>query len=286
MVRKTFALFIFLTLPLLTAFAQSSFEVASIKPSDPDSRGVSFRVGPGGLNMNGITVKTLIQEAYDVRESQISGGPGWISSARYDIIAKIDRGADAAEPQNPDAEQKAREQQRERLRALLADRFQLKIKIEKKELPTYALTVAKGGPKMKETKPEEPVPAPKSENSQERPRGNLMRVGRGQIIGQSITMDLLAKMLSQQLGRNVVDKTGLRGTYDYTLEWTPDPAQGLGPGFSGPGEPPRPDNPAPAESNGVSVFVAIQEQLGLKLEPQKELVDIIVIESVERPSEN
>jgi bla regulator protein blaR1 len=285
-VRKTLALFIFLALSLFSAFAQSSFEVASIKPSDPDSRGVSFRMGSGGLNMNGVTVKLLIQEAYDVRESQISGGPGWINSERYDIIAKIDRSADTAEPRSPQDEQKAREQQRERLRSLLTDRFQLKIKIEKKELPIYILTVAKGGPKIKETKPEEPGPAPKGDTAQERPRGNFMRVGRGQIIGQSITLDVLAKMLSQQLGRNVIDKTGLKGTYDYTLEWTPDPAQGLGPGFSGPGEPPRPDNPAPGESNGVSVFVAIQEQLGLKLESQKELVDMIAIESVEKPSEN
>jgi uncharacterized protein (TIGR03435 family) len=285
------AIFACFSLPALSitgVFAQTSstaFEVASIKPSDPSTQGVTFMNGPGGLNINGATIKMLIQQAYDVRDFQISGGPGWINSDRYDIKAKIESGTNAPpDPRNLADQRKSIEQQRERLRDLLADRFQLKIHRETKELSAYALKPAKGGPKLKESKLDDP--ASNSDKSSERPRGPFMRVGRGQIIGQSISLDFLAQMLSQQVGRPVIDKTDLKGAYEFTLEWTPDPAQSLEPGFSGPGEPPRPDSPAPAEVNGTSVFVAIQEQLGLKLESQKAPVEIIVIESVEKPSEN
>jgi len=285
--NKIFVFLSFLALPSFCVFAQSSsasFDVASIKPSDPNSRGVFFRNRPGLVDMSGATVKLLIQQAYDVREFQISGGPGWISSDRYDIVAKA--GNIPADPQNQIDQRKATELQRERLRALLADRFQLKIRRDTKELPVYALTLANSGPKFKESSPASPAQAPNGDKGSERPRGSNIRVGLGQIMGQSVPLDLLVQVLSQQLGRIVVDKTGLKGTYDFTLEWTPDQGQGLGPGFAAPGEPPRPDSSAPAESSGPSVFSAIQEQLGLKLESQKAPVEIIVIESVEKPSEN
>ncbi len=285
--NKIFAFLSFLALSSLCTFPQSSstsFDVASIKPSDPNSRGFFFRNRPGLVDMSGATVLQLIQQAYNVRESQISGGPGWINSDRYDIVAKV--GDIPADPQNPIDQRKATELQRERMRALLADRFQLKIRRETKELPVYALILARGGPKLKESNPGGPAPAPDAEKGAERPRGSNMRIGLGQIMGQSVPLDMLVQVLSQQLGRIVVDKTGLKGTYDFTLEWTPDQGQGLGPGFAAPGEPPRPDSSAPAESSGPSVFSALQEQLGLKLESQKAPVEIIVIESVEKPSEN
>lgn len=109
---------------------------------------------------------------------------------------------------------------------------------------------------------------------------------------ESITLDFLAQVLARQLGRPVIDGTGLTGTYDFTLEWTPESGQGLGPGFGEPGgtvpgkEPPRPGGPAPDEPKGPSIFAAIQEQLGLKLESRKAPTEIIVIESIEKPSEN
>jgi uncharacterized protein (TIGR03435 family) len=180
------------------------------------------------------------------------------------------------------------DQQRECLRALLADRFRLKIRRETKELPVYALVPAKGGPKLKESKPNDAAANPSGEKEARRPQGPMMRMGRGQIMGQSASMEFLAQMLSQQLGRTVIDKTGLKGIYDFTLEWTPDAGQGPGP-FAGPGEPSLGSQsglPAPSESGGPSVFVALQEKLGLRLESQKAPVATIVIESVDKPSEN
>jgi uncharacterized protein (TIGR03435 family) len=296
---KAFAVFTCLSLlafSLTGIFAQSSsnrFEVASIKPSDPNTQGITFRNGPGTVNISGATLKLLIEQAYDVREFQISGGPGWINSDRYDIVAKIERDEKApSNLQNPTDQRKAMEQQRERLRALLAERFQLKIRRETKELQAYALTLARGGPKLKESPLNDMSPNPNGDQRQKPLRGPMIRVGRGQIIGQYISLDFLAQLLAQQVGRPVLDMTGLKGAYDFTLEWTPDQAQGPGPGFGGSGGPsiakeaPQPANPAPAESSGVSVFAAIQEQLGLKLESQKAPVEIIVIESVEKPSEN
>jgi uncharacterized protein (TIGR03435 family) len=295
---KMFVCFGLLALPCHAVFAQSSsavFEVASIKPSDPKVQGVTIRNGPGGgLNITGATLKLLIEQAYDVRDFQILGGPGWINSDRYDIAAKAEPGVNrpAPDPRNLTDQRKAMEQQRERLRALLADRFRLKIRRETKELPVYALTLAKGGPKLKESSLDTPATGPNGDKGPQGFRGPFMRMGPGQIIGQSASLDFLVQVLSRQLGRTVLDKTGLKGAYDFTLEWTPDPAQGLGPGFGGPGEPsvgkdlPRPENPAPAEPNGPSLFAALQEQLGLKLESQRGSVEVIVIESVEKPSEN
>ncbi len=284
--HRVFAILILSWLIPAAVLAQASdaFEVASIKPSDPNTQGISFSNSPGAININGATAKLLIQQAYDVRESQISGGPGWIGSDRFDIAAKAD--ASAAGPdglKNPADQAKAAEKMRARLQNLLKERFHLVTHRETKELAVYVMTLAKGGPKFKETKED-----PAEGKDGNRPRRSSMRVGRGQIIAQSIPMDNLARLLSQQLGRTVIDKTGLQGNYDFTLEWTPDPGQSLGGGPGGPVEPSRemqrPDN-AP-DANGPSVFTAIQEQLGIKLESQKAPVEMLVIESIEKPSEN
>jgi uncharacterized protein (TIGR03435 family) len=290
--RLLFACLPAVALSLTLASAHSSenaFEVASIKPSDPETRGIMFRNSPGTLNIIGATISFLIQEAYDVREFQISGDPGWINSDRYDVMAKIERSAPPAEPSDVPDQRKAMEQQRERLRALLEERCHLKIHRETKELQAYILTPAKGGSKLKQAAP---IAADQEEKSRDRPRGPSLRVGRGQIIAQSVPLDFLVQILARQLGRPVIDKTGLTGAYDFILEWTPETGPGLGPGFGGPGasipgkEPPRLDGPAPDEQNEPSIFAAIQEQLGLKLESRKALTDIIVIERIEKPSEN
>ena len=265
--------------------AAQGFDVASIKPADPSERRVSFLFLPGGtFRATGVTVKLLIQEAYDVREFQVSGAPSWAGSERYDITAKVDDPSGEIalpnDPQKVTAEQRKtfQERQRQRIQALLVERFQLKVHREMKEMPAYALVVAKSGPKMKEATADGP-PIEGFSGPGGR-RGPGLRVGRGDISGQMMPMELLARALSQQVGRTVVDKTGLSGNYDFTLQWTPD--QALSGGF--PNEPK--DSATQSAETGVSIFTALQEQLGLRLESQKGPVDILVIDRVEKPSEN
>jgi uncharacterized protein (TIGR03435 family) len=263
--------------------ALPSFEAASIKPSKSGTPGL-FRIGlePGGRFVaNGINVSTLIQIAYNVKENQISGAPSWFNSDRFDIQAKPDDAA-AAEMQKLPPEKRS-EQSRQMLQSLLADRFKLKLGHETRELSVYLLTVAKNGPKFKEsTLPQQQGPA-----GSEPPRRGIMMNGRGQLNVIDAKLDMFANVLSHQLGRVVIDKTGLTGRYDFTLHWTPDPGEGpVMPGGPGPGRESPGGAPPPPEQSGPSLFTALQEQLGLKLESQKAPVDILLIEHVEKPSEN
>jgi uncharacterized protein (TIGR03435 family) len=148
------------------------------------------------------------------------------------------------------------------LRALVEERFQLKTHAETREMPIYALVVGKAGKLI--------PAAPESQ-------GPMMRMGRGQLNGKKVPMAMLAQQISQQLGRAVVDKTELKGDFDFTLEWTPEPGQGR--------VHPRASDSA-ADSSGPTIFTAVQEQLGLRLESQKGPVEIIVIDSVAKPTEN
>jgi uncharacterized protein (TIGR03435 family) len=149
---------------------------------------------------------------------------------------------------------------RQRLQTLLADRFQLRLRRETKELPVYALVAGKNGPKLREADEQ-----------------GAMSLGRGRITARKASMERLAENLGNQLGRTVVDRTGLEGNFAFELEWTPDPGQPLD--LLDP-------SPAPADPSGPSIFTALQEQLGLKLEPQKDPVEILIIDHVEKPSEN
>jgi uncharacterized protein (TIGR03435 family) len=267
-------------------FGQSStppltFEVASVKPSATDDRRTMIQIQPGGsLRTGGTSLKMLLTFAYDVREFQITGGPGWINTDRFDIVAKAERSAGAENP--PDDPRKMTEQQRktvgdqmrERLRALLAERFQLTLHRETKEQSVYALVVAKGGPKLQQAQAMEGTG----------PRGPMMRMGRGELSGQGVELEMLTRTLSSQLGRTVIDRTGLKGNFDFKLTWTPEPGQSATPLGGGP--PPGADAPPPPDANGPSVFTALQEQLGLRLESQKGPVEMLVIDRVEKPSEN
>jgi uncharacterized protein (TIGR03435 family) len=239
----------------------------------------------GRLTFSGVPIRLVISRAYDIKDFQISGGPSWIESERYDIDAKADE-ATAEELQKLPAEQAAK-QMGLMLQSLLADRFQLRVSHATKELPIYALVVAKNGPKLHEAKAGDTYPnGLKGPDGRAAGQGGLMRMRPGQVIGQGRPLASLAEVLSQQLGRNVLDQTGLQGNYDFTLEWTPDPTPAgmmpMGPPPGGPGG----DNAPPPEANGPSIFTAIQEQLGLKLEPTKGPVDVIVIDHIEKPSEN
>jgi len=272
-------------LPALGLLGQSSnppltFDVASVKPSATDDRRSMIQIQPGGsFRTSGSTLKMLLTFAYDVRDFQIIGGPGWITTDRFDIVAKPERSAGAENP--PDDPRKMTEEQRktvgdqmrERLRALLAERFQVVLHREAKEQSVYALVVAKGGPKLQPAQAKEPTG----------PRGPMMRMGRGELSGQGVELEMLTRTLSSQLGRTVIDRTGLTGNFDFKLTWTPDPGQSAGPPG---GLPPGADAPPPPDPNGPSVFTALQEQLGLRLESQKGPVEMLVIDRVEKPSEN
>ncbi len=221
--------------------------------------------------MTGVPLRGMITFAYDVRDFQISGGPGWVGTERFDVMARPDRaavdGPDDFAKMNDHQRKTARIQISERLRALLADRFQLTVHKEIKEQPIYALVLAKNGPKLQETK--------------ETGTQQSMMTNRGRSQGHAIPMEMLAQVLSGLMGRPVVDKTGLTGKYDFVLEWTPDAgadarAQGFGDGIT---------SPAPAPG-GPTIFTALQEQLGLRLEAQKGPVQNIVIDRAEKPSEN
>jgi bla regulator protein BlaR1 len=246
------------------------FEVASIKPNKSGEPNVSLMFTPNGFHATNAPLREVIQLAYQVQEFQLSGGPPWINSERYDIVAKVD--SSATEKVN----QLDMDQHRAMLRPLLEDRFQLKVHQETKELPVYALVVGKNGPKLHEAKPNDTyLDGIKDPDGVARP--GLMRMGPGGLTAQGLPMATIVRLLSQQFGRTVVDKTGLTGNYDIKLQWTPD---------SGPASMMGPDSKPTPDTAGPSIFTAIQEQLGLKLESQKGPVEVLVIDSAERPSAN
>jgi uncharacterized protein (TIGR03435 family) len=217
---------------------QPAVEVASVKVDQSEGRdGKRDTSSPGTLEFTNSTLQACIRWAYDVRDSQVSGAPGWLNTDRYDILAK------AATPNT------SGQQERLMLQALLAERF--KLQVHRGELPAYSLVVGKGGAKLQRTT---------SDHSS-------ASDGRGLITDRGVTSAMLATQLSTQLERIVVDKTGLTEKYDLKLEWVPE---------------------LDADSaSGPSVFTAIQEQLGLKLESTKGDVEVLVIDHIERvPTEN
>ena len=226
-----------------------------------------------GLVYMNVTLESLLRDAYGVLDNQISGAPDWARSESYDIDAKMDSvTADALAKMNMRDRDRARQQM---LQALLADRFMLTLHRETKELPVYSLVIAKGGFKLQ--------PAPPDKVYERGSRGSAgwshFGTGGGKINGQAIPISMLTVSLTQMLGRMVIDKTMLTGVYDVTLQWaTSDVGQGLV--LDGT------DGAPPSAPTGPTIFTALQEQLGLKLESAKGPVEIIVIDHVEKPSGN
>ena len=263
------------------------FEVATIKPSDTSQRGATIQNLLGGRFVaRGVPLRPLMTYAYHVQNFQISGGPGWMVTDRWDIEARAEEGSI---PPTSLANPNAADPMAIRLQSLLEDRFQLKIHRETKEFPIYELTIAKSGLKMKLSDDQTPfklpeqgaVPPPSPpQRAGGVPRYN-MRIGRGNIQASAVEIPSLVQALSQQAGRTIIDKTGLKGLYDINLQWTPDTPP-----------PDNPTGPTGAEAarsidiNGPSIFTALQEQLGLRLESAKGPVEVIVIDSVQKPSEN
>jgi uncharacterized protein (TIGR03435 family) len=219
-----------------------------------------------------------------VKPDRIVGAPDWVRSKRYDIAAKVTP-EDAPKLKNLKMEQRGAMMQ-----PLLEQRFGLKYHHESRELPMYALVVAKGGPKVTESKPGEPMPFPNDAKSDGPPRlgnreiiGEGMRMRPGSIQSRGGNTAFLVNVLSGILDRTVVDKTGLTGSYDFSLNWTPD--ESMGNALGGPrGGSPKDD--APPDAGGPTLFSAVEEQLGLKLQSVKGKVDVIVIDHIDLPTEN
>ncbi len=245
-----------------TAATEPGYEVASVKPNKAGSDQSRLIFPPDGMAATNVTLQMFIRAAYGVQDYEISGAPSWLKSEKYDIEAKMN-GSVADELQKLSPDQRTLKRNR-MLQVLVAERFKLSLHRETKELPVYALVIATSGPKLHEAK------------------HSVMRLGRGELTSQGVGIALLARALSRQLGRPVLDKTGLPGYYEFTLRWTPDESQTFI-GFDGTI---ISDNARPPDSSWPSVFAAVQEQLGLKLESQKGPVEILVIDHVERPSEN
>ena len=232
------------------------FEVATVKPTrEGGSRG-GLDVQRGGvLKMQGVTLKDLIGFAYDIPETRISGGPKWVGADAYDILARPEKPSPEDLPDTTVAPgTTAWDRVRLRLQTLLAERFDLVIKKNSKEVQGYALVQTKEGAKLT------PVTEPGIPGTMRGPNG---------ITGRSGTMQMLCGLLSNWLGRPVVDRTGLKDAYNYKIEYTRDPS-----------EPPGP------MSGSSAIFSALPEQLGLRLESTKASVDSIVIEKANRPSAN
>ena len=232
------------------------FDVASIKLNSSADVRDALLLQPGGRFVaTGIPLKMLMANAYEVRDFEISGGPAWIGTDRWNIEARAEGFTDRI----PLA------QFGPMLRALLEDRFQLKVHRAMRDMPVYVLLPAKSGTKLQANSGEP---------------GPLIGVRRGQLTAKKVKISSMAQTLSNVLRRPVIDRTGLAGEYDITLQWAPETGQGTAVGAA----PPGPDSPTTAD--GPTIFTAIQEQLGLRLESQRAPVEVVVIDSVEKPSGN
>jgi uncharacterized protein (TIGR03435 family) len=252
------------------------FEVASIKENVSGSDNASVRAQPGGrVSVSNNSLRSIIRNAYRVQNYQIVGGPDWINTVRWDITAKA---PEDAPPQ----------QLLLMLRALLADRFKLVIRNETREMPIYALSIARAdgrlGPQLRSSNTDCAAifAAAKAKGEAPPPTTNGRptcgtRTTRGNMMTTGVAMSDFARNLAPFAGRPVVDKTGLSGVFDLDLTWTPE---------QGPAGPEGTQSQTAPSIDGVSLFTAVQEQLGLKLDAQRGPVDVVVIESAERPVED
>jgi uncharacterized protein (TIGR03435 family) len=241
--------------PQMRADADPAFEVATIKPSE--SPQLSLKLSEAGIfESSGTTLSFLIKFAYDLHARQIVGGASWLETEKYDVTGKPDQ------PGKPSLTQL-----KAMIRKLLADRFQLTIRQEKRELPVYAITVGKSGAKLVKNDSD--------------PNGVWAGgIGPRSLSYKNITMAEFAAILKQAgtiVDRPVVDQTGLGSArYDLTMKWTPD---------ASPSQPGGAEHPVD-NAGAPDLFTAFQEQLGLKLESTKAAVDVLVIDHVEKPSAN
>jgi uncharacterized protein (TIGR03435 family) len=260
-----------------------SFDVASVKPAppSPDGRIRSFLGGDAGrVNWTNASLRDIIREAYRLKDYQISG-PDWLGTERYNLVAKLPDGA-------PES------QKGPMLQTLLAERFHLTVHREKRYLPAYSLTVAKGGVKMKEfvegsEGAAEPVKSGPEAAAQMRGagKGAAVRTSFGRIQVEGVTSAGLAEILSAHMDRPVVDETSLTATYDVALNWTPETGDGTIVSMKIAMARQRGEEVKVPEASGPTLPVAIQQQLGLKMDAKKLPIEVLVVDHAEKvPTEN
>jgi uncharacterized protein (TIGR03435 family) len=227
------------------------FDVCAVKPSAPGAQSGIIRVMPGNQAYMGrnVTLRIMMLVAYEVTDRQIAGGPDWTGTERFDLDCKSERSYSTHELH-------------EMLARTLEERFQMKLRRSKREMPVWALVVDKGGPKL----------TPHPEGDLDHPPLTAGPNGRG-AAGRNLSMDFLALNLSRILDRNVVDRTGISGYYDVVLDFVND-------------APPAPDGVAHQPDTGPTVFQALREQLGLRLDPARAPMEYLTIESATRPLAN
>jgi uncharacterized protein (TIGR03435 family) len=272
------------------AAGAQAFEVATVKPNKSGDMRISFFTPPGGrFNATNVPLKELIRVAFGLQGFQLVGAPDWIAAERFDIVAKAEADVPPSPPGGPPGPILMM------LQTLLADRFKLAVHHESRDLPIYSLVLARSdgrrGPELRESlvdcaalraagrgRPPAGAPAgpPAPPQPGERPTCGMFG-GFNRIAAGGVPLSQLAMYLSQRVNRVVLDRTGLAGFWDFELQFTPDQ---LPQGPPPPGAPPLPA----IDPNGPSIFTALQEQLGLKLDSQKGPVDVLVIDHVEHPT--
>jgi uncharacterized protein (TIGR03435 family) len=242
------------TLPPPPAY---SYEVVSVRPSPPGATETRLSPGPqGGVRGTNLTPMQLMTYAYSVRSYQFVNAPGWVETEHYDLSFTPDKPEPApSRGMSHEQLEASFHRQQQRMQAVLRDRFGLVLKAETREMPIYSLVVAKSGSKLSPPKDEK---APMH-----------MSTSRGQIQAVSTPLNLLTNSLASLLGRYVRDDTGLTGMFDFELKWAPDVQAA------------NPEDP-----DGASIFTAIQEQLGLKLESKRGPVAVFVVEKIQKPESN
>jgi uncharacterized protein (TIGR03435 family) len=244
--------------PALTGADETPhFEVAAIRPSKPDSQGQNWRGSADRILIGNYTLRRLIRSAYGLKsDSQILGGPDWLDKQAFDISAKIDD-AEIAKMKAMDQPAKQRERNA-MLQSLLAERFAFKAHIEQRKMPVYALVVAKSGAKLTPT------------SAATAAKGNNITTRNGRMTASAISMDAFAEDLEYQKeagDRVVLNRTGLAGEYDFKLDWAADNGDGT-----------------QADPALPGLFTALQEQLGLKLRPDRGSIEVVVVESATKPA--
>jgi uncharacterized protein (TIGR03435 family) len=236
-----------------------AYDVVSVKPNKTGSTHSGIDTEDATFSATNVTIRGLLVQAYRIRGGLISGLPGWAESARFDVKAKV---------VDPDAAVMKRltpAQRRAMIEAIMIDRFRVKVHMESKLLPVYDLVVTKSGPKFKESAP------PAADDS------SGTYIHNNDLTATAVPMSSFAKSLSEQLNYTVIDKTGLTGRYDLHLRWSPEgtATSGLDAGQS-----------SASDATEPSMFLALPEQLGLKLVPSKGPVETLIVDRVETPLED